>query len=123
MPGELFTLLGMLLTVALVLLLAWLVTRYLAGRGLGMRRPSGAGKRMNLLEQMPLGREQRLALVQVGERYFLLGISSAGISRLAELSGEEAARWTEENGIGTPPRPPAAGFREFLQDALNRKRK
>lgn len=122
MPEELFTLLGMLLTVALVLLLAWLVTRYLAGRGPGLKMPSGQRRNMILLEQLPLGRDQRLVLVRVGERIFLLGMTPSGISHLAEFSGEEAARWLEENGNGDAERP-SAGFRELLQETLNRMRK
>lgn len=122
MPGELFTLLGMLLTVALVLLLAWLVTRYLAGRGAGWNLPLGKKAQMKILEQLPLGRDQRLVLVRVGERVFLLGITPKDISKLDELSEEEAARWAEENGDGSAERP-AAGFRELLQETLKRMRK
>ena len=119
MPGELLGLLGMLLTAAAVLALAWLCTRYLAGRGAGgFSAPRGRGK-LRLLEQQRLGKDAGVAVVRVGERYFLLGITPASVTRLAELSAEEGAAWQageDADGVSAP-------FREALAQALKRGRK
>lgn len=81
------------LTVCVVLIagLAYWFTRYVAGRG-----AFGAfqgGRRMEVLDRLPLGRDQSVVLARVGERYLLLGAGSAGVTLLAELSAEEAASW------------------------------
>ena len=112
------SLLWLLVSVAVVLGLAYWFTRYAAGRGfLG---PGLRGQGMEILAQLSLGREQRLALARVGERYFLLGVTSGGISLLAEFTKEEAALWLErpETLDGRPP-----SFREALQTVLQQKRR
>ena len=81
------------LTVCVVLIvgLAYWFTRYAVGRG-----AFGAfqgGRRMEILDRMPLGRDLSVVLTRVGERYLLLGTGSAGVTLLAELSAEEAASW------------------------------
>lgn len=89
-------LLGMLLTVVAVLALAYLCTRYLAGRMPGL---AGAGRGkggMRVLDQLTLGRDQRLTLVQVGEQFLLLGVTPNGITQLTQLTAEETAQWTSQ---------------------------
>lgn len=118
MPGELLGLLGMLLTAAAVLALAWLCTRYLAGRGAGgFSVPRGGGK-LRLLEQIRLGKDAGAAVVRAGERYFLLGITPASVTLLAELSAEEGAAWKAGETDGG-----AVSFREALSQAVKRGRK
>ena len=56
-----------------VLVLAYLFTRYVAGRGQG-GGPSRLGKRMlTILDQVAVGKDQRLLLVRAGETYYFLG--------------------------------------------------
>lgn len=116
MAGELLTLLGMLLVVAAVLVLAYCVTRFLAGKALpGVGRP--AGRHMRLAEQLALGREQRLAVVELGERYLLLGVSATGITLLGELT---RAEWEQcQSELPGSMRPPS--FQEALKQALRQK--
>ena len=60
-----------------VLVLAYLFTRYVAGRGQG-GGPSRLGKRMlTILDQVAVGKDQRLLLVRAGETYYLLGVQEA----------------------------------------------
>lgn len=124
---EIGTLMGMLLAVAAVLLLAYLFTRFLAGRGLGGTPFSRYGKRsenLRVLERLPLGREQYLAVVQIGEQCLLLGVTPAGITLLRDLSGEESVLWKEppssafEGGRSTPMR-----FQDVLQEVLKQKKR
>ena len=113
--------LGMLVSVVLILGAAYWFTRYAAGRGLfGQARP---GARMKIHDQLVLGRDQRLALVQVGGRWFLLGAASGSVSLVAELTAEEAAAWQEgpkdpEGGGAEKP-----GFREAFLQAIQQKRR
>lgn len=102
--------LWMAVCVVLIIGLAYWFTKYVAGRG-ALRAFSG-GRRMEVLDRLPLGRDQSVVLARVGERYLLLGAGTAGVTLLAELSEEEAASW----------KPPAQtaeermGFKEaFLQ--------
>ncbi|MEA4992495.1 MAG: flagellar biosynthetic protein FliO [Oscillibacter sp.] len=123
---EIGALLGMLAAVLGVLVLAWLFTRYLARRapGLGGLLPGRSGK-LRLLERMPLGREQFLAVVQAGEIYLLLGVTGSGVSLLRELSAEEAAAWDSEAQAASPPAGPEAPipFRDALRDVLKQRKK
>ena len=62
-----------------ILLLAYWFTRRVAGQLTAKR---GAGGRMEVLEQLPLGRDQKLVLARVGQKLYLLGVSPAGVSCL-----------------------------------------
>lgn len=99
--AEIGTLLGMLAAVVAILLLAWLFTRYLAGRAPGIARFSRSSDgQLQLLERLVLGREQYLALVRTGECILLLGVTGSQITLLRELSAEEASTWMAHT---TPP--------------------
>ena len=91
MDTTLVSLLWLIICVVLVAGLAYWYTRFVAGRA-GFRGPSGE-RRMEVLDQLSLGRDQSVILARAGERYLLLGATPAGISLLAELTGEEAAAW------------------------------
>lgn len=116
-------LLGMLATVVLVLVLAWLCTRWLAGTRLsGGGLPSGE-RRMRVVDRLPLGKDVSLVLVRLGEGFFLLGVSPTGVSQLRELTEEEAAAWTSGADGSGGPGSPAASFRDALSAAWKRRRK
>jgi len=76
-------------------------------------------QQLEVLAQLSLGKEQRLAVVRAGTRYFILGVTTGSISVLSEMTAEEAACW--EN----PPAPPEGGqppgFREALGELLKQK--
>ncbi len=92
-----FTAVGMLLTVIAILFLAYYGTRIVAKFRLGnFKVPVKENKNMQIIDQLILGQDIRLVLVQVGERYLLLGISSGAISTLAQLDPEEAQLWLHE---------------------------
>ena len=110
--------LWMLVCVVLIIGLAYWFTKYVAGRG-ALGAFSG-GRRMEVLDRLPLGRDQNLILARVGERYLLLGAGTAGITLLAELTEEEAAAWKPpETAAGEKP-----GFKEtFLTIMKQRERR
>lgn len=69
------------LLVAAVAVLAWLMRRGAAG--------GGAGASMRLLAAQPLGSRERVVVIKVGERFFLLGHTPSQISMLAELAPDD----------------------------------
>ena len=80
-----------------------------------------AGEELEVLAQLPLGREQRLMIARAGERFFLLGVTASEVSMLAEFTQEEAALWRKsaerENKSETP------SFREALNTVMRQKRR
>ena len=100
------SLLWVLVCVILILGLAYWFTKYIGGRGkLGGAFGAGRGtEQLKVLARLTLGRDQALAIVQAGERYFLLGVTASAISTLAELTGEEAEVWLKRE---EPPAPPS----------------
>ena len=115
--SSLFSLIWLLVCVLVVAVLAWLATRYVAGRG-GMIGASGGSERFKVLSRLPLGREQSAVLVKAGEKYLLLGVTPSEISLLKELTAEEA-----EAVYALPPDQPAPpSFGEALRSVLKQKK-
>lgn len=116
---SLLSVLWMLLCVVVIILLAYFFTRYVFGRGVLHRGLPGGAKQFKVLARLSLGREQAAELIQAGERYFLIGVASSGVSLLAELSQEEA-----EAVYQSPPsdQPPPPSFRDSLRIVLQQKK-
>ena len=115
--GSVASLVGMLLTTVAVLALAYLVTRWVAQRGTS-GLPGPAGQDLKVLWQVSLGKAERLVLVRLDQRCLLLGVTSGGISLLAELTEEEAAKWLQKREeIARQP-----SFLEVLRDNLPKKK-
>ncbi|MGI3000836.1 flagellar biosynthetic protein FliO [Vibrio alginolyticus] len=76
---DLATTLGSLvLVIGVILLLAWLLKR--------MQVPAmGQQKGLRIVSQLPVGTKERIAVVQVGQEQFLVGITSQSIQTLAKL--------------------------------------
>jgi flagellar protein FliO/FliZ len=80
--------LGLVLVLALIPLAAWVLRRT------GLAQP-GAASGLRVVAQLPLGPRDRLVIVEVGDRRWLLGVGASGIRRLGTLpAGTDA---------GTPP--------------------
>ena len=123
--GEFFELMGILLTVIAILILAYVCTRYMTKLKLGKFGRAAAGAHMHILDQLVIGQDSRLLLVQAGPRYLLLAASGSAVSLLAELSEEDASLWlsdpqdqaTTSSGDGNP------SFRDSLIETLKQRRK
>ena len=115
--SSLFSLIWMLVCVLAVVVLAYLFTRYVAGRG-GTLGVSGGSERFQALARLPLGREQSAVLVKAGEKYLLLGVTAAQITVLKELTAEEA------ESVYVPPcgQPAPPSFGEALRSLLKQKK-
>lgn len=118
---EIASLLGMLLALAGILVLAYYITRLMAKGSLGgnafLRRHMGTSQHLEVLERVPLGREQYLAVVRLDEHCFLLSVAGTSVSTLYELTAEEAEKWIKERreAQSVPPTP----FYETLKDAIS----
>lgn len=117
MPAWL-SLLWVAVCVTVILVLAYWFTRYVAVRGLPGAQNFRESEQFKVLSRLALGREESLALVRAGERYFLLGITPTGISNLAEFSGEEAEGWLTAQEAATPP----PSFREAMQLVIKQRK-
>lgn len=72
-----------LVALPLVVALAYFVIKYgLARRAMIYRGPGG--RRMQVVEQIPLGAKAILSIVQVGDKYYLLAHSETGIELIKE---------------------------------------
>ena len=111
--------LWMLVCVVLIIGLAYWFTRYVAGRG-ALSAFSGP-RRMEVLDRLPLGRDQSVVLARVGERYLLLGAGTAGVTLLAELTREEGEEWETPASPGGPEEKRPPEFLALLQRLREKK--
>ena len=83
--NSVISLFSALLLTVLILYLSYVFTRSL-GKGVGMKR---GGTCMQMLDRLPLGQDKAVAIVRVGNHYYLVGIASSQITLLSELSEED----------------------------------
>ena len=100
-------LLQTLLALAAVCVLAWVVLRWSARRGLGLGRG-----RIRVIEKVALDGRRALYLVSIGDRVMLIGAGDGGApSLIAELDAAE---------LPAAPDPPP-GFAEIVERLRGRK--
>lgn len=99
-------LLSVFVSLAIVLLLAWLALKFLAGR---MGSIGFSGRNIKIHETMPLGYRRSLHVVEVGGKVLLIGSTEGGIALLAELDREDL-KLAEKGAEGKGPR-----FLDFLK--------
>ena len=115
---DILALIWLLVCVLAIAALAYLFTKYVAGRGGALPGLGSGNARLKALARLPLGRDQALVLVQAGERYLLLGTAPSGVSLVAELTAEEAqALCAPPPGQAQPP-----SFGEALRSALKQRK-
>jgi flagellar protein FliO/FliZ len=95
-------LMGLLLVLALIGAAAWLLRRA------GLAQP-GSTAGLRVVAQMALGPRERLVIIEIADRRWLLGVSAAGITRLGTLPpGSEGSV------------PPTAGGERSFADLIRR---
>lgn len=83
--NSMFSLASVLILTVLILYLSYLFTKIL-GQRIGIKH----GKKcMQMLDRLPIGQDKSVAVIQIGKRYYLIGIASAQITFLAELAEED----------------------------------
>lgn len=119
MPKDVWSLIGVLFSILLILLLAYLFTKYVVGRGtLGIpavKKPSGE---LCVLSQLSVGRGEQLVLVKLHARCLLLAVTATEISVLTELSQEEAEPWLCGSDSAEQP----LRFLEILRSSIAKKK-
>lgn len=82
--------------VVLILVLCYLVSKYV-GKGLNKNSSS---RYMRLIDQIVVGQDRYIAIVQVSGKYLLIGITAGQICALSELQDEELFPLSPEPGNG-----------------------
>lgn len=98
------------LVVGLIVLLGWLLRRFGGARFGGT---PGSESLMKIVSTLSLGDKRSLAVIKVGQRYFLIGIAGEGLSNLSELEPEEVEKAMENQNVATEEGGFAAIFRRF----------
>lgn len=112
--------LWLLVAVVLIMGLAYLFTRYVAGNPNLLSHRRKNEKMLNIVEQTYVGRDRQVILMQAGDRFFLLGNTPTQITALAELSAEEVAAWREkERQTGEEGQTPT--FTQALQEIIKQR--
>jgi flagellar biosynthetic protein FliO len=75
-----------LLIVIVVIYLSYLSSRFIAKNRFGMNNKSNY---MKVIDQMAVGQDRSVALIQTGANYYLIGIASNGITMIAQLEEED----------------------------------
>lgn len=120
MLDELASLIWSILLIIVILVLAYLFTRFVAGRsGGGILRYRG--RRITVLEKVTVGKDQKILLVKMGEHYYFLGCAQGGISCLEQVSQEESDRWNQESEAQKA-NAQEMSFREALKKVMDSRR-
>ncbi len=88
-----FSWLKIIAALPIVLLLAYLSFRLSRGYMKTLRK----GEFLKVVETVPVFSKSAVSIVQVGDRYLVVGISEQGIHLLTELTEEEAAKMQKKN--------------------------
>jgi len=113
--GTLWHALGMLFITVLILVLAYLTSRWIATHG-DSWTGGGGGEHFRVLTRIGVGRNASLLVLYVCGRCLLLGVTEQNVTLLKEWDGEDAEAWLSDT-------PPDAGFLGVLRDTLNRPRR
>ena len=120
--NPLVSLLGMLSCIVLILVLAYGFTRYVVGSAwLGDFKTGQRNESLRVLAQTPVGKDQRLAVIQAGSRYLVVGMTPHSINLLAELTQEEAAEWKKETAGSSSVM--LSGFQQTLIDTWQKRKR
>jgi flagellar protein FliO/FliZ len=108
--SALLSLLWVLVCIIVILGLAYWVTRYVAAADRrGLFGKSKGTDHLAVLSRLTLGKDQQLVLVRAGDRYLLLGVTTAQMTSLAEFTKEEVESWHLENDQQPDDQPPSFG--------------
>lgn len=100
------------IAVALIIYLSYIASKYI---GKGLKR-SGSSRYMRLLDQVTLGQDRHVAIVQVGGKYLLVGVTAGQINFLSELRDKELQPLPADGGDEEPKAPDFKAVLEKLSD-------
>lgn len=73
------------LAAVLIIYLSYIASKYI-GKGMGKLQDS---RYMRLIDQIAVGQDRHIAVLQVGDRYLLVGITAGQINILSEIQEDE----------------------------------
>ncbi len=82
--------------VVLIIYLSYVCSKYV---GRGMNR-NGNSHYMRMIDRLAVGQDRSLAVVQVGEKYLLVGVTPEQVNLLKELSEEDLISFNSDVGNG-----------------------
>jgi flagellar protein FliO/FliZ len=97
---------GLAGVLALMLLLYWLVRRFLPGQGVPLRNA-----RIRMLGRLGLGQRSQVAMVQVGDKVLILGVTPTNVNLLDKVDSIDELG----EGGGESQVTPAVGFMDTLK--------
>ena len=113
----------LLLSLGVVIGLMWVAANVLRKRGFsgGAGRRSPRGPQVELLARRPLGRNASIAVVRVGERSLVVGVTDHQVTKLddfdtADMDLNEGDTWTVPSGASGP----ATAWKMMLEQMRNR---
>jgi flagellar protein FliO/FliZ len=101
---------GLAGVLAVMLILYWLVRRFLPGKGMPLK-----SARMRVLGRLGLGQRSQVTLVQVGEKVLVLGVTPGSVTILDKM---DSVQELEEASQGK--RASTGGFMETLRRATGK---
>lgn len=113
---KVFTALGILLVLIIILYLSYICTKYVGNKA----RVGGFGssaQNIRVVEQRMMGRESSVAIIQAGNRFLLVGVTPQKVNLLTELDEESLSSESlmmEEDKY-------AVNFKDMLQKFRDRK--
>ncbi len=98
MFADILTYLSMILVLGVVLVGAYFTTRWTAFRMSKSQAYVQQGKKLALVQRLPLGRDQQLAIVKIANRHVVIGCTPTQLTYITELTSEESDEFfsTEE---------------------------
>lgn len=108
--GLLFRVVSMLLGICAAI---YGVFWFIAKKG---RVQAGRHGVMRLVDTLPLGQNRFVGIIEVGERYFVVGVAEHGVTPVAELGPDELQHLAKRDGDIAPP-----SFTSFMRDRFGKR--
>jgi flagellar protein FliO/FliZ len=113
----------LILSLAVVIGLMWVAANVLRKRGFAgvASRRGPRGPQLELLARRPLGRNASIAVVRVGDRSLVVGVTDHQVTKLGdfentEIDLDEDTTWTVPSGASGP----ASAWKTMLDQMRNR---
>ncbi len=116
---SLFSLTSTFLIIIAVLALAYLFTKHVAGRLYTGGANNFRSKRMQVLEQLVIGKDQKLLIVQMGSELYFIGAAQGNITCIEHISQENAQKWKDEDAQKLEQNP-ELNFNDILRKAAEK---
>ncbi len=105
-PSGIGSIFGLLAMLALVLVAAWLTTRFVATRGRGLAK----GRFIQVKEHFYISKDKSVLLLEVGGKYFLVGATNQSMQLLGTLEKGELRFASSANEDAAAPRSGVQGL-------------